>query len=98
MSAAYDLAIICAGPAGLAAAVTAADLGLKVIVFDEQPEPGGQIYRGIERVAASRTRHLPILGDDYSAGLDLVRKFRSTGADYRPQTAVWQIDRDLTAR
>ena len=52
----YDLAIVGAGPAGLAAAVTAAGLGLRTAVFDEQPEPGGQIYRGVERVAATRTR------------------------------------------
>jgi NADPH-dependent 2,4-dienoyl-CoA reductase/sulfur reductase-like enzyme len=98
MSAAYDLAIVGAGPAGLAAAVTAAELGLRIVVFDEQPEPGGQIYRGIERVAASRTLHLPILGDDYAAGLELVRRFRAGKTCYRPQTAVWQVDRDLTVR
>ncbi|HZM44148.1 MAG TPA: NAD(P)/FAD-dependent oxidoreductase [Burkholderiales bacterium] len=94
----YDLAIVGAGPAGLAAAVTASDLGLKTIVFDEQPEPGGQIYRGIERVATTRTVHLPILGDDYAAGLGLVRRFRASRIYYRAQSAVWQIDRDLTVR
>ena len=98
VSALYDIAIIGAGPAGLAAAVTAAKLKLATVVFDEQPEPGGQIYRGIERVAASRARHLPILGDDYSAGLKLVRAFRAAATDYRAQTTVWQIDRDLTVR
>ncbi len=98
MSAPYDLTIVGAGPAGLAAAVTAAALGMKTAVFDEQPEPGGQIYRGIERVAATRPGQLPLLGDDYAAGLDLVRQFRAAGVDYRPQTAVWQIDGDLTVR
>jgi NADPH-dependent 2,4-dienoyl-CoA reductase/sulfur reductase-like enzyme len=90
-----DLAIVGAGPAGLAAAETAAGFGLKTVVFDEQSEPGGQIYRGIERVATSRPAHLLLLGEDYAAGLELVRRFRACGADYRPQTAVWQIDRDL---
>lgn len=94
MSAA-DLAVIGAGPAGLAVASTAAELGLKTVLFDEQPEPGGQIYRGIERVAALRTVHLPLLGEDYSAGLDLVRRFRACAADYHPLAAVWQIDREL---
>lgn len=94
MSAA-DLAVIGAGPAGLAAAITASEIGLKTVVFDEQSEPGGQIYRGIERVAALRTAHLPLLGEDYSAGLDLVRRFRARAADYRPLAAVWQIDREL---
>ncbi len=94
----YDIAIVGAGPAGLAAAVTAARLGLRTAVFDEQPEPGGQIYRGVERVAATRTAHLPLLGDDYAAGLELVQRFRAAGVDYHPQTAVWQIDRDLGVR
>jgi NADPH-dependent 2,4-dienoyl-CoA reductase/sulfur reductase-like enzyme len=94
----FDLAIVGAGPAGLAAAVTAAGLGVRTVVFDEQPEPGGQIYRGVERVATTRAGHLPLLGDDYAAGLTLVRRFRAAAVDYRPQTAVWQIDRDLTVR
>src|SRR4030095_319053 len=97
-SATYELAIVGAGPAGLAAAITAAGVGLKTVVFDEQPDPGGQISRCTERVAASRTLHLPLLGDDYAAGLELVRRFREARVDYRPQTAVWQIDGDLGVR
>ena len=49
-----DLAIIGAGPAGMAAAVEAADLGLSVVVVDENPTPGGQIFRGLEAPAATR--------------------------------------------
>ncbi|MDH6575760.1 FAD-dependent oxidoreductase [Kitasatospora sp. MAP5-34] len=41
----YDLAVIGAGPAGLAAAVTAADLGLSCALLDAGPRPGGQYYR-----------------------------------------------------
>ncbi|WP_411107065.1 FAD-dependent oxidoreductase [Streptomyces sp. cmx-4-9] len=40
-----DLAVVGAGPAGLAAAVTAADLGLTVAVLDAGDRPGGQFYR-----------------------------------------------------
>ena len=40
-----ELAIIGAGPAGLAAAEVAIDCGLDVTVVDEQRTPGGQIYR-----------------------------------------------------
>jgi sarcosine oxidase subunit alpha len=36
-----DVLVIGAGPAGLSAAVAAAELGLKVVVVDEQPRPGG---------------------------------------------------------
>ena len=38
-----SLAIIGAGPAGLADATVAAEHGLDVALFDEQPAPGGQI-------------------------------------------------------
>jgi NADPH-dependent 2,4-dienoyl-CoA reductase/sulfur reductase-like enzyme len=93
---AADLVVIGAGPAGIAVASTGAELGLKTVLIDEQPEPGGQIYRGIERVAATRAAHLSLLGEDYGAGLALVRRFRAANVDYRPQTTVWQIDRDLT--
>lgn len=89
-----DLLVAGAGPAGLAAAIAASQRGLKVTVVDEQPEPGGQIYRGIER-AAERPSHLALLGRDYAAGLELVRRFRAADVDYRPATSVWQIDRDL---
>lgn len=40
-----ELAIIGAGPAGLAAAVAAADFGIEVTLIDEQARAGGQIYR-----------------------------------------------------
>jgi NADPH-dependent 2,4-dienoyl-CoA reductase/sulfur reductase-like enzyme len=43
----YDLVVIGGGPAGLAAASTAARAGLLTVLFDENPGVGGQIYRGI---------------------------------------------------
>ncbi len=92
MSAAFDLAIVGAGPAGMAAAITAADLGLSVALLDEQPEPGGQIYRGVEQVAASRPQHLEWLGPDYAAGLDLTRALRQAKLDYFDSAQVWQIE------
>ncbi|MFG2288318.1 NAD(P)/FAD-dependent oxidoreductase [Streptomyces sp. NPDC048595] len=41
----HDLAVIGAGPAGLAAATTAAGLGLTVALVDTAARPGGQFYR-----------------------------------------------------
>lgn len=40
-----ELAIVGAGPAGLAAALEAAEAGARVTIFDEQVATGGQIYR-----------------------------------------------------
>ncbi|MDO9706940.1 (2Fe-2S)-binding protein [Paracraurococcus lichenis] len=82
-----DLAIIGAGPAGMAAAVEAADLGLSVAVIDENPAPGGQVFRGVEAASADRA-----LGADYAAGLPLVRAFRAARIDYRPGTTLWHLE------
>ncbi len=85
-----ELAVIGAGPAGLAAATTGAELGLETVLLDEQAAPGGQIYRNIEAVTAGRPGALELLGPDYSAGLELVRAFRASSADYLAETQVFE--------
>jgi NADPH-dependent 2,4-dienoyl-CoA reductase/sulfur reductase-like enzyme len=40
-----DVAVIGAGPAGIAAAARAAEAGARVVVLDESPHAGGQIWR-----------------------------------------------------
>jgi octopine oxidase subunit A len=75
----YDVAIVGAGPAGMAAASVCARAGLDTVVFDEQGSPGGQIYRGITQTAL---RDRSILGPDYWSGEKLVQEFRSSGAQY----------------
>ncbi|MBY0329723.1 MAG: FAD-dependent oxidoreductase, partial [Acetobacteraceae bacterium] len=86
----HDLAVIGAGPAGMAAAIEGAALGLSVLVVDEQPGPGGQVFRGIEG-AAARDR---ALGADYARGAALAREFRAAAIDYRPATTLWHLDPD----
>ena len=51
VSTACELLVIGAGPAGLAAATRAAGLGLDTVLIDEQPAPGGQIYRAVSAAA-----------------------------------------------
>jgi NADPH-dependent 2,4-dienoyl-CoA reductase/sulfur reductase-like enzyme len=41
-----DVAVVGSGPAGIAAAVTAAELGRRVVLLDDNPKAGGQIWRG----------------------------------------------------
>lgn len=41
----HDVAVVGAGPAGLAAAVTAAEHGLRVALVDAGQQPGGQFWR-----------------------------------------------------
>ncbi|HZR43178.1 MAG TPA: FAD/NAD(P)-binding oxidoreductase [Ktedonobacteraceae bacterium] len=42
----FDVLVVGAGPAGLAAAVSAAHHGISVGLIDDNPAPGGQIWRG----------------------------------------------------
>ena len=86
-----DVAVVGAGPAGLAAAATAAELGLSVALLDEQAHPGGQIYRDVARAGADR---LQVLGNDYAAGLALVERFARSTARHVGGAAVWQVTRD----
>lgn len=83
-----DLAIIGAGPAGLAAAVVAVRCGLAATVIDENAAPGGQIYRGID-TATSAAREA--LGEEYVHGARLVEAFRASGASHAPGSMLWAI-------
>jgi len=51
-----DIAVVGAGPAGLAAACAAAESGLRVIVIDENPWPGGQVWKRDKRGARGAGR------------------------------------------
>ena len=52
----YDVVIVGAGPAGLAAARTASESGKRVAIVDDNPAPGGQIWRGENRGRGHRPR------------------------------------------
>jgi len=84
----FDIAIVGAGPAGMSAASTAARLGARVVLFDEQPAAGGQIYRAIGQAPAHRRA---LLGPDYAAGQALAERFQSSGAQHIADAAVWQV-------
>ena len=66
-----DFIIVGAGPAGMSAAIVARRYGLEVLLVDEQPTPGGQIWRGVE--AVENTPRADILGKAYIKGGDVVR-------------------------
>jgi NADPH-dependent 2,4-dienoyl-CoA reductase/sulfur reductase-like enzyme len=93
MARSAQLAVIGAGPAGLSAAALAAELGLKVVLIDEQASPGGQVYRALAEAPAER---VSLLGDDYRRGRALLDALHTSGAEYWPDTNVWSLDRDRT--
>lgn len=83
-----DLLVVGAGPAGLAAATVAAGLGVDTVLLDEQPTPGGQIYRAITTTPVTDRG---ILGDDYWHGASLIAPFKQSGARYVPGATVWAV-------
>jgi NADPH-dependent 2,4-dienoyl-CoA reductase/sulfur reductase-like enzyme len=84
-----DIVILGAGPAGMAAAAQAANVGLSVLVLDEQPHPGGQIWRDVARVAPLRGA---LLGKDYTAGTAFVHDLDQPGITHLGGASVWQVD------
>lgn len=86
-----DVAIIGAGPAGLAAAALTARAGLVSLLLDENGSPGGQIYRS---VATSPLKTGSLLGPDYWSGARLVDDMRASSAQYVPGATVWSLSRD----
>lgn len=87
-----DLAVLGAGPAGMAAAVIAANAGMSVTLLDDQAAPGGQIWRNIEAVQARGD--LALFGEDYAAGVPAVAAFRASAADYRPLSRVIGVEQN----
>ena len=83
-----DLIIIGAGPAGMAAATTAAQGGARVLLLDEQAQAGGQIYRNVGLNGGSRSW----LGKDYLAGPPLVQALEHPNIRAEFRATVWRVE------
>lgn len=84
-----DLVVIGAGPAGMSAARRAAESGLSVLLLDEQPAPGGQIYRDVDRAGKIRGA---ILGKDFTDGRTLTQGLTHENISHLKGAVVWQIE------
>ncbi len=91
MARSRELAVIGAGPAGLSATTLAAELGLDVVLIDEQASPGGQVYRAL---AEAPTERANLLGADYQRGRALLDSLRKSGAEHWLETSVWSLDQE----
>lgn len=92
LAASYDLVVIGAGPAGMAAATLASANGARTLLVDENPAIGGQIYRGI---GTTPLQNRALLGEDYWKGERIGADFAASGASYFPGATVWQLSADL---
>ena len=84
----FDLIVIGAGPAGMSATATAAHGGLNVLLLDEQPRPGGQIYRNVGENRSSRGW----LGKEYAAGARFVDALDHPRVTTQFGATVWRLD------
>lgn len=91
----YDVAIVGAGPAGLAAAVTAAEAGLSVALVDAAAQPGGQYWRHPDEKElphADTSEH-----HDWGTFTELrtrLHKHAANALTYLPNRQVWSISGD----
>jgi octopine oxidase subunit A len=88
----YDIVIVGAGPAGMAAAVEVDGHGLSILLVDENRGLGGQIYRAVE---SSPLRAHPQLRSAIAAGDRLVAALDSVDIEYLSEATVWQLDPTL---
>jgi NADPH-dependent 2,4-dienoyl-CoA reductase/sulfur reductase-like enzyme len=82
-----DVAIVGAGPAGLAAALAARSPGVSVLVLDEYAQPGGQYHRQSALAGngqSSQGREGQMMAEDA----------RRAGVQFWPGTTVWAAYRD----
>jgi thioredoxin reductase/bacterioferritin-associated ferredoxin len=88
----YDVVVIGAGPAGLAATAMTAEAGLSTLLLDENAGPGGQVWRAIN---STPVKAESLLGVDYWSGAEIVRAARDSGAEIIHRATVWSLDRNL---
>lgn len=89
-----DLAIVGAGPAGLAAAIEAASAGADVLLIDENARPGGQLFKQIHKFFGSKDHYAGTRGIDI--GTKLLSDVEALGVEVMLDTVVWGIFADHT--
>ncbi|MFJ5831639.1 FAD-dependent oxidoreductase [Streptomyces sp. NPDC093089] len=88
----HDLAVVGAGSAGLAGAVTAAERGLSVALVDASDRTGGQFYR--HPAPALGAVRPEALHHDWSAFSDLRRRLAGSGVTHLPGHHVWTVAKE----
>ncbi len=89
-----DLLIIGGGPAGLAAAIAAGRHGVKAIVVDENPLPGGQLFKQIHKFFGSKEHKAGTRGN--VIGQQLLKEVEEVGVEVMLNTRAFGIfDKDI---
>lgn len=75
----YDVAVVGAGPSGMAAASLCARSKLLTLLLDDQSGPGGRMYHAI---AETPLEERSILGRDYWMGEKIANEVGASGTEY----------------
>lgn len=94
MAEAVDVTVVGAGPAGIAAAARAAEEGLAVRLLDEQPAPGGQVWRAADRVPAEAGER-DVLRSSYAAAGPALAALRATSMRHHQGATLVDVSPDL---
>lgn len=94
----YEVIVVGAGPSGLSAAIEAARNGLKVIVFDENEKPGGQLFKQIHKFFGSKEHHAKIRG--FKIGQELLEEADRIGVEVVLNATVTGLyqDKEVTVK
>lgn len=88
----YDVLIVGGGPAGMAAASSAADAGLDTVLIDERPTLGGQVYK--QPGPGMRVTDAKAMGAQYRAGRVLIDAVEASAATVRLRSSVLDLEPD----
>jgi thioredoxin reductase/Fe-S-cluster-containing hydrogenase component 2 len=94
----YDLIVVGAGPAGLSAAIEAAKCGLQTVVFDENANPGGQLFKQVHKFFGSKEHKAKVRG--FRIGSELLAQARELGIEVVLNATVAGLfpDKEITVR
>lgn len=86
----HDLLVVGGGPAGISAARAARDAGLSVVLVDERPTLGGQIYK--QPGPGFTVTDPAAMGRHYRQGRAVIDSLHGRGVDVRLRTAVVAVE------
>jgi NADPH-dependent 2,4-dienoyl-CoA reductase/sulfur reductase-like enzyme len=82
-----QVVIVGAGPAGLKAAISAARAGASVVVVDEHPQPGGQIFHQMPQEFALKNKKL--MSSEFHRAQSLFSELSNLPIRYFFNSVVW---------
>ena len=82
-----DIAVIGGGPAGLMAALTAAEVGAKVLLLERDGHLGGQLVEQTHKFFGSEKQHASV------RGIAIAKLLENELHDLQDRVSLWQIGR-----